>query len=61
MPNELCLCSLSGDWRVVVDGKACEICRAEERLPFTSENVERAFVNYQKRIALLLPHVEDIL
>ena len=47
---EICYCGLSGDFHIVRDGKACELCNAEERVEFTPENVENAFKEYQRRL-----------
>lgn len=48
---EICLCDLSGDFHVIKNGGACELCREYERMKFTPENVEKAFKEYQRRLA----------
>lgn len=48
---ELCFCELSGEAHVIENGQACELCRAENRVPFTPENVTRYFKGYEGRLA----------
>lgn len=56
---ELCHCDLSGDIHIIRDGKCCEVCVAADRMPYTPENVEKAFVWYQTQITSLMEKVEN--